>query len=40
MFQAIVESAAADTGATVAVVEKRMQSRDHPELLNAPETHY
>jgi 23S rRNA (cytosine1962-C5)-methyltransferase len=40
MFQAIVESAAADTGATVAVVEKRMQSRDHPELLNVPETHY
>jgi 23S rRNA (cytosine1962-C5)-methyltransferase len=40
MFQAIVESAAADARATVALVEKRMQSRDHPVLLNVPETHY
>ena len=40
MFQAIVESAAADARAAVALVEKRMQSRDHPVLLNVPETHY
>jgi 23S rRNA (cytosine1962-C5)-methyltransferase len=35
-----VASAAADARATVALVEKRMQSRDHPVLLNVPETHY
>ena len=40
LFQTIVASAAADARATVALVEKRMQSRDHPVLLNVPETHY
>jgi 23S rRNA (cytosine1962-C5)-methyltransferase len=40
MFQSILESAAADARATVVLVEKRMQSRDHPVLLNVPETHY
>jgi 23S rRNA (cytosine1962-C5)-methyltransferase len=39
-FQAIVEQAAADARATVVIVEKRMQARDHPVLLNVPETHY
>jgi 23S rRNA (cytosine1962-C5)-methyltransferase len=39
-FADIVYSAAADAGVTVAVVEKRMQSRDHPILLGVPETYY
>jgi 23S rRNA (cytosine1962-C5)-methyltransferase len=37
---AIVHSAAIDARANVAVVEKRMQSRDHPVLLGVPETSY
>ncbi|HUL71959.1 MAG TPA: class I SAM-dependent rRNA methyltransferase [Vicinamibacterales bacterium] len=40
LFQAIVEDAAIDAHATVALVEKRMQARDHPVLLGVPETHY
>ena len=40
MFVEIVSDAAADAGATVTLVEKRAQSRDHPVLLNVPETHY
>jgi len=40
LFQAALEAAAADAPATVAVVEKRMQARDHPVLLNVPETYY
>jgi 23S rRNA (cytosine1962-C5)-methyltransferase len=40
MLMAIVESAAADARATVAVVEKRMQARDHPVLAGVPETYY
>jgi 23S rRNA (cytosine1962-C5)-methyltransferase len=40
MFLAIVDAAAADARATVSLVEKRMQARDHPVLLNVPETHY
>ena len=36
----IVQEAAADAGAEVTIVEKRMQSRDHPVLLSAPETYY
>jgi 23S rRNA (cytosine1962-C5)-methyltransferase len=39
-FQAIVEDAAVDARATVALVEKRMQARDHPVLLGVAETHY
>jgi 23S rRNA (cytosine1962-C5)-methyltransferase len=35
-----VLDAARDARATVALVEKRMQSRDHPVLLGVPETHY
>ena len=36
----IVAEAARDAGATVALVEKRMQSRDHPVMLGVPETYY
>jgi 23S rRNA (cytosine1962-C5)-methyltransferase len=39
-FEAILEDAAADAGATIAVVEKRGQARDHPVLLGVPETRY
>jgi 23S rRNA (cytosine1962-C5)-methyltransferase len=37
---AVVESAAIDAHATVSLLEKRMQSRDHPILLGVPETAY
>ena len=40
MFGGVVLSAALDAGVPVAVVEKRMQSRDHPVLLGVPETYY
>ena len=40
MFADVLAGAAADARATVAVVEKRMQARDHPVLLNVPETSY
>jgi 23S rRNA (cytosine1962-C5)-methyltransferase len=40
LFHAILESAAADARAVVSVLETRAQSRDHPILLNVPETHY
>jgi 23S rRNA (cytosine1962-C5)-methyltransferase len=36
----ILADAAADTGATVSVVEKRRQARDHPVVLGVPETYY
>jgi 23S rRNA (cytosine1962-C5)-methyltransferase len=39
-FEAVLEEAAVDAGATVTVVEKRRQARDHPVLLGVPETHY
>jgi 23S rRNA (cytosine1962-C5)-methyltransferase len=39
-FEAILEEAATDAGATTALVEKRGQARDHPVLLGAPETRY
>ncbi len=35
-----IASAALDARRTVAVVERRTQSRDHPILLTVPETHY
>ena len=35
-----VASAAVDAHAEVAVVEKRMQGRDHPVLITVPETYY
>jgi 23S rRNA (cytosine1962-C5)-methyltransferase len=40
LFQDILEQAAEDAHATVSIVERRMQARDHPILLNVPETHY
>jgi 23S rRNA (cytosine1962-C5)-methyltransferase len=40
MFAEVVLSAALDAGVPVAMVEKRMQGRDHPVLLGVPETHY
>ena len=39
-FGGVVYEAAVDARAAVAVVEKRMQSRDHPVLLGVPETYY
>ena len=39
-FAQIVYEAAVDAGAEVAVLEKRMQGRDHPVLLGVPETYY
>ena len=39
-FEAILEEAAVDARATVTVVEKRRQGRDHPVVLGVPETYY
>jgi 23S rRNA (cytosine1962-C5)-methyltransferase len=39
-LEAILADAAADAGATVTVVEKRRQARDHPVVLGVPETYY
>jgi len=39
-FEEILWSAAVDAGATVTVVEKRRQARDHPVVLGVPETYY
>ena len=36
----MLASAAVDAHADVAVVEKRMQARDHPVLMTVPETYY
>lgn len=40
LFLAIVQEAAIDARVDVALVEKRMQARDHPVLLGVPETYY
>ena len=40
MFAGAVLDASADAHIPVAVVEKRMQGRDHPVLLGVPETYY
>jgi 23S rRNA (cytosine1962-C5)-methyltransferase len=40
MFEEMLEHAAADSHTYVAIVEKRMQGRDHPVLVGVPETHY
>jgi 23S rRNA (cytosine1962-C5)-methyltransferase len=40
MFSSILAEAAQDAHASVALVERRMQARDHPVLLNVPETSY
>jgi 23S rRNA (cytosine1962-C5)-methyltransferase len=39
-FGDVLASAAVDAHADVAVVEKRMQGRDHPVLMTVPETYY
>ena len=40
MFADVLADAAVDARTDIAVVEKRMQSRDHPVLLTVPETYY
>jgi 23S rRNA (cytosine1962-C5)-methyltransferase len=40
LFVEVVAAAAADAHAEVSLVEKRAQGRDHPILINVPETHY
>jgi 23S rRNA (cytosine1962-C5)-methyltransferase len=40
MFADVLAAAAVDARAEVAVVEKRMQGRDHPVLMTVPETYY
>jgi 23S rRNA (cytosine1962-C5)-methyltransferase len=40
MFGQVLHEAALDARTHVTVVEKRMQSRDHPVLLGMPETYY
>lgn len=40
LFVDVVSAAAADARAEVSIVEKRAQGRDHPILMNVPETHY
>jgi 23S rRNA (cytosine1962-C5)-methyltransferase len=39
-FAGVIYEASIDSHAHVAVVEKRMQGRDHPVLLGVPETYY
>lgn len=39
-LEEILAAAAADAGASVTVVEKRRQARDHPVVLGVPETYY
>jgi 23S rRNA (cytosine1962-C5)-methyltransferase len=40
LFAEVLHEAAADSHIPVAIVEKRMQGRDHPVLVGVPETHY
>jgi 23S rRNA (cytosine1962-C5)-methyltransferase len=40
MFGAVLHEASVDSHTPVSIVEKRMQGRDHPVLVGAPETHY
>jgi 23S rRNA (cytosine1962-C5)-methyltransferase len=40
LFLDVLQQAARDAHAPVAVVEKRLQARDHPVLLAVPETSY
>jgi len=40
MFAEVLHEASVDSHTPVTVVEKRMQGRDHPVLVGAPETHY
>jgi 23S rRNA (cytosine1962-C5)-methyltransferase len=40
MFGEALRQAAADSHASMTIVEKRTQGRDHPVLVGVPETHY
>jgi 23S rRNA (cytosine1962-C5)-methyltransferase len=40
MFLNVLADAAVDAGRAAQVLEKRMQSRDHPVLVSMPETYY
>ena len=40
MFAAMLREASVDSHASVTIVEKRMQGRDHPVLVGVPETYY
>ena len=40
LFARVIEDAAVDARRSMALVEKRMQARDHPVLVTVPETHY
>jgi 23S rRNA (cytosine1962-C5)-methyltransferase len=40
MFATVLHEASIDSHTPVTIVEKRMQGRDHPVLVGAPETHY
>lgn len=40
MFAAMLHEASVDSHTPMAIVEKRMQGRDHPVLMGVPETHY
>jgi 23S rRNA (cytosine1962-C5)-methyltransferase len=40
MFAAVLHEASLDSHTPITIVEKRMQGRDHPVLVGAPETHY
>ena len=39
-FLNLLADAAADAGRSVRIIERRLQSRDHPVLISMPETHY
>jgi 23S rRNA (cytosine1962-C5)-methyltransferase len=39
-FAAVLHEASVDSHTPVTIVERRMQGRDHPVLVGAPETHY
>jgi len=40
MFEEVLHQASVDSHTPVAIVEKRMQGRDHPVLVGVPETYY
>ena len=40
MFENVIHEASVDSHVPLTVVEKRMQGRDHPVLVGAPETYY
>ena len=40
LFADVLHEASVDSHTPVTIVEKRMQGRDHPVLVGAPETHY